>query len=248
MDTKLILAKTGDLFELCERRGEAVFSSFLDGGEKALIEDSFCMPYGYNTMFYGGYEGSERRMLGVFPEWEEPSGEAFPITVVKFDVPKFRELTHRDYLGTLMSLGIDRSKTGDILTDENGAYIVLESDMAQYVQTNMTKIANAGVKGRVVSAAEFVPPVPLTEERACVAASSRLDAVIAAGYSLSRGISERLVREGCVKLNHRETLNRSVQLCEGDLISVRGHGRIRLKHIGNNTQKGRLHIIVEKYI
>lgn len=248
MDTKLILARTNDLFELCTRRAEATFSSFLDGGEKALIEDSFRIPYGYNTMFFGGYDGSERQMLGVFPEWEEADCGRFPITVLRFDVPKFRALTHRDYLGTLMSLGIDRSKTGDILTDENGAFVMVESDMAEYVQSNVTKIASAGVRGRIVSAAEFTPPKPKTQEKSCVAASERLDAVIAASFNISRGISERLVKEGYVKLNHRETLSRSAPLREGDLISVKSYGRVRLKNIGNNTLKGRRHIIIEKYI
>ena len=248
MDTKLLLAKTDDLFKLCERRSEAVFSDFLDGGERALIEDSHRMPYGYNTMFFGGYDGSERVILGVFPEWEEAGGEAFPITVLRFDVPKFRELNHRDYLGTLMSLGIDRSKTGDILTDETGAYALVMSDIAEYIATNVTKIANAGVKVHIVDMAEFTPPAPKTEERACIAASERLDAVIAAAYNISRAISERLVKEGYVKVNHRESVSRSTPLKEGDLVSVRGYGRFRLKSFGANTQKGRLHIVVEKYI
>ena len=248
MDTKLILAKTDDLFKLCQRRSEAVFSDFLDGGERALIEDSFRMPYGYNTLFFGGYDGSERVILGVFPEWEEADTEAFPITVLRFDVPKFRELNHRDYLGTLMSLGIDRSKTGDILTDETGAYALVMSDIAEYIAANVTKIANAGVKVRIVDMAEFTPPAPKCEERACVAASERLDAVIAAAYNISRAISERLVKEGYVKVNHRENVSRAALLKEGDLVSVRGYGRFNLKAIGANTQKGRLHIVVEKYI
>lgn len=248
MDTKLLLAKTDDLFELCTRRSEPVFSDFLDGGERAVIEDGFHMPYGYNTMFFGGYEGSERSVLGVFPEWEEANAAAFPITVLRFEVPKFRELNHRDYLGTLMSLGIDRCKTGDILTDETGAYTFVMNDMAEYIAANVTKIANTGVKTHIVDIAEFKAPEPKREERACVAASERLDAVISAAYNISRAVSERLVKEGCVKVNHRDNISRSALLSEGDLISVRGYGRFRLKTLGGSTQKGRLHIIVEKYI
>ncbi|MBR0027699.1 MAG: hypothetical protein IJP58_03535 [Clostridia bacterium] len=248
MDTKLLLAKTDDLFRLCSRRSEAVFSDFLDGGERVVIEDSHSMPYGYNTMFFGGYSGSERTILGVFPDWEEAEESAFPLAVLRFDVPKFRELNHRDYLGTLMSLGIDRSKTGDILTDETGAYAIVSADIADYIAANITKIANAGVKTRIISTAEFTPPRPKREERACIAASERLDAVIAAAYNISRAISERLVKEGYVKVNHRENISRAATLKEGDLVSVRGYGRFILKHLGANTQKGRLHIVVEKYI
>lgn len=245
-DSKLLFARTEDLFSLCQKHCEAKFSQFLDGGEAALIEDKFSMPYGYNTMFFGGYDGAERKILGVFPEWEEAGREAFPLSVVRFDVPKFRTLTHRDYLGTLMSLGFDRSKTGDILADDTGAYVVLMSDIAEYVVRNVTKIASAGVKGRI--AEDFTAPKPKTKERMCVCASARLDAVVAAAFNISRNAAEKAVNSGGVKVNHREVYDRSKQIDEGDLISVKGFGRFIFKEIGSGTNKGRLHITVELFV
>lgn len=247
-DTKLIKAKTADLFDLCDKHCEAKFSSFMDGGEIAVIEDEFRIPYGYNTMFFGGYDDAERCMLGVFPQWEEADLASFPISVIRFDVPKFRSLTHRDYLGTLMSLGIDRSKTGDILTDEDGAYVFVENDIADYVQRNINKIANTGVKGHIINKEDFTPPRPKTEERMCVCASLRLDAVVAAALNISRSTVEKLVKEGYIKVNHREMTDRSKQIEAGDLLSVRNYGRFILKDTGNNTRKGRLHITVEKFL
>ena len=85
-DAKLIKAKIGDLFDLCDKHCEAKFSSFLDGGEIALIEDEFRIPYGYNTMLFGGYEDAERKIFGVFPEWQDAEKEAFPLCVIRFDV------------------------------------------------------------------------------------------------------------------------------------------------------------------
>lgn len=245
-DKKLLFAKCTDLFAQCEKHCEAKFSPFLDGGEIALLEDDFYMPYGYGTMFFGGYDGAERRILGVFPEWEEPSEEAFPVSVIRFDVPKFRTLTHRDYLGTLMSLGLDRSKTGDILTDEEGAYAVIMSDIAEYAVRNVTKIANIGVKGYI--AGDFTAPKPKLIEKTCVCASLRLDAVVSAALNISRTSAEKAVSAGSVKVNHRETADRSKQISEGDLISVRGFGRFVLKETGGKTGKGRLHITVEKFL
>ena len=247
-DAKLIKAKIGDLFDLCDKHCEAKFSSFLDGGEIALIEDEFRIPYGYNTMLFGGYEDAERKIFGVFPEWQDAEKEAFPLCVIRFDVPKFRHLTHRDYLGTLMSLGIDRSKTGDILTDEDGAYVFVESDIAEYVHRNVNKIANIGVKGHIVDMKDFAAPKPETVEKMCVCASLRLDAVIAAALNISRSNAENLIREGYVKVNHREVSDRSKQTEMGDLFSVRNYGRFILKDTGNNTRKGRLHITVEKFV
>lgn len=247
-DVKLLLAKTEDLFKLCQRHCEMKFSPFLDGGEIALIEDELHMPYGYNTMFFGGYDGAERKMLGVFPEWQEACGEEFPVSVIRFDVPKFRTLTHRDYLGTIMSLGIDRNKTGDILVDEDGAYVFVSSDIAEYVARNVNKIANVGVNAVVTDISSFVPPEPKTVERACVCASLRLDAVVAAMLNISRARAEKLVLGGSVKVNHRETEDRARSVAAGDLLSVRSYGRYILKDIGNTTGSGRLHIIIEKFV
>ncbi len=247
-DSRLLIAKTEDLFKMCDKHCEAKFSPFLDGGEAALIEDEFNMPYGYNTMFFGGYDGAERKMLGVFPEWQEADMVEFPISIIRFNVSKFRKVTHRDYLGTLMSLGIDRSKTGDILTDDDGAYVFVSEDIAEYVSRNINKIANAGVSVSQVNKLDFTPPKPKTAERGCVCASLRLDAVIAAAFNISRASAEKLIREGYVKLNHRETIDRSRQVDTGDLVSVRNHGRFILKDTGNNTRKGRLHITVEKFL
>lgn len=248
MDSKLLNARVGDLFSLCDKRCEAQFSPFLDGGECAWIEDSFKMPSGYNTMMFGGYKGAERKIFGVFPHWEECDINAFPISVIEFKVPKFRTLTHRDYLGTLMSLGIDRNKTGDILVFDEGAFVLVQRDIADYVVSNVTKIANAGVKAKIVALNDFIPPSPKTKAVSCVAASTRLDAVLAAALNVSRNISERLVKEERVKVNHRLVQSRSMDIKEGDLISAGGYGRFILKEIGRETQKGRLHITVEQFI
>ena len=182
---KLLIARINDLFSLCDKHCEMKCSDFLDGGELAVIEDEFQIPYGYNTLFFGGYENAERKVLCVFPEWQESEESEVPISVIRFDVPKFRKLTHRDYLGTLMSLGIDRSKTGDILTDDEGAYVFVMSDIAEYVARNVNKIANAGVNTKIVDMADFIPPKPKTTEKMCVCASLRLDAVVAATLKIS---------------------------------------------------------------
>lgn len=247
-DTKLLKAKTEDLFTLCSRHCEPKFSQFLDGGEIAVLEDEFHMPYGYNTMFWGGYDGAERRILGVFPDWQEAKRTLFPMCTLRFDAPKFRALAHRDYLGTLMSIGLDRSKIGDILTDEEGAHVFVCADIAEYVVNNVTKIANAGVKVHIVDIGEDANPTVNTKQETCICASLRLDAVVAAAFNISRAAAENLIKEGYVKVNHRETPDRSKQVEVGSLLSVRNYGRFILKDTGNNTRKGRLHITVEKFV
>lgn len=248
MDSRLVKARITDLFDLCDKRCEAQFSSFLDGGEAAMIEDELRIPYGYNTMLYGGYADAERKLFGVFPEWEEADEAQFPISIIRFTIPKFRSLTHRDYLGVMMSLGLDRSKTGDILTFDGGAYAFADESIAEYIKNNVTKIANVGVKTDIIPFSQFEPPPHKTKTKMCVAASLRTDAVIAASYNISRGAAERLIKEERVKVNHRDAKSCSERLGVGDMVSVRGMGRFVLKDTGANTQKGRLHITVEQFI
>ena len=247
-DSKLLPAKINDLFTLCDKRCAPQFSAFLDGGEQAVIEDEFRIPCGYNVMLFGGFDSAERKLFGVFPEWSEPEKEEFPIAAVRFKTPDFRTLTHRDYLGTLMSLGIDRNKTGDILADKDGAYVFVAADIAEYVMRNVTKIANTGVTSQIVDIADIELTAPQTREYECVCASLRLDAVMAGAYGISRANAEKLIHAGCVKVNHREVTDRSKQLNAGDLLSVRGYGRCVLKDTGVKTRSGRLHITVEKFV
>ena len=247
-EDKLLIPKTEDLFRMCDRYAEPRFSPFLDGGEIARIEDELSVPYGYNVKWYGGAKSCERKMLGVFPEWEEPSEDAFPIKAVCFEGSYSDSLTHRDYLGTIMSLGIDRNKTGDIIVSGNRAYVFANADIADYISESITKIGNRGVKSKVVSPVGLEVPEPELEEMRAVCASARLDAVVAAAANVSRANASALINGEKVKLNHREVSNTSKTVKDGDLISIRGCGRFVFKETGMETRKGRIHIKLYRYI
>lgn len=245
---KLLLAKTEDMIRLCDKYSSAVFSDFLDGGEAAQLKSSFRFPYGYNFMFFGGCDDCERQILGIFPEWEEADAKAFPISVLKIEGGYNRKLTHRDYLGTIMSLGIERKKTGDILIEDKCAYVFIYADVAEYVERSISKIGNQGVKTSLVTLDDFKPPKRQMQLIETVCASLRLDAVVGACANVSRQESAKLISCGGVKLNSRETLETAKSVKVGDLISVRGFGKFILSDTGGETRKGRLHIELSKYI
>ncbi|MCD8391145.1 MAG: YlmH/Sll1252 family protein [Firmicutes bacterium] len=245
---KLLLSKADDLFLQCQRQARAKFSAFLDGGEQAIIEDNFAFPYGVNTMLYGGYENAERRILGAFPEWEDANKDEFPISVLKISSKFMSRLSHRDILGALMSQGVDRSKTGDILIDDENAYIFVCRDIAPYFTNNITKIGNQGVKITVCNTADITLPEPKTERMSVVAASCRIDAVTAALCGISRSAAAKLISSALVKVNHREVTNPSRAVQANDLISVRGHGRFVFVSLDGETAKGRAHITAKKFI
>lgn len=245
---KLLTAKTEDLFKLCDKYCSPRFSDFLDGAEQAVIRDEVVFPVDYNVAVYGGFDDSEKKMIGVFPQWQEPELSEFPITCLKIEGGFSRQLTHRDYLGTVMSLGIAPSKLGDIVVNDGFAYVFVHNDVAKYVSDNISKIGNQGVK---ITAIEDTTAVEVTRQYKtieAVCASGRLDAVVGAAANISRSDSSRFIAAGKVKLNHRECLKPAEEIREGDLISIRGYGRFIAYRFGNETRKGRLHITLKKYI
>ena len=244
----LLLAKIQDLIRLCDKYACARFSDFMDGGEIAFLENEFHFPYGYNYMLFGGCDDCERKILGVFPEWEEASKDTFPISVLKIEGGFNKTLTHRDYLGTIMSLGIERKKTGDILVNDRTAYIFVYEDVADYIKNNIRKIGNQGVKIDILGLTGFEAPKRRFKRIDAVCASARLDAVAAAAAKISRHEISSLINSGKVKLNYREINEVSKTVKPGDLISIRGFGRYILSEIGDETRKGRFHIVLNKYI
>ena len=243
----LLLARARDLIKQCERGAAAKFSAFLDGAEQAIIEEQVAF-YGFNVKMFGGYNDAERKILGVFPEWEEADECVFPIAVLKIKSGYGRELTHRDYLGTLMGQGIDRSKTGDIIIDGKTAYVFVCEDIAQYLADNMKKIGNQGADIEICALDDVEIPEPKREKVGAICASLRLDAVVSALCNISRAQSAKLINAALVKVNYRECADVAKTVTENDLISVRGHGRFVFLSADGETRKGRLHITAEKYI
>lgn len=247
-DEKLLIARCEDLFTLCDKYCCPRFSDFLDGAEQALLQDKMVFPYGYNTLLFGGFADAEKKILGVFPEWSEAAAEEFPIRCIKIEGGFTRRLTHRDYLGTIMSLGIAPAKLGDIVVSDGFAYVFLHSSIADYVADNVHKIGNQGVKITVISDMSKVRVERRYKTFGTICASERLDAVTAAAANISRSISAGLIEGGKVKVNHREIYKTSETVKEGDLLSIRGHGRFLVDKFGSETRKNRLHIIFKQYI
>ncbi len=250
MDTneKLLCAKAEDLFSLCDKYCSARFSDFLDGGEQAVIHDNVTFPYGYKVCFFGGFPDAEKKIMGVFPEWENENPSDFPIACLKIEGGFSRKLNHRDYLGTILSLGITPSKLGDIVVSDGFAYVFLHSDVVGYIKDNLHKIGNQGVK---ITVAENLDKIKIERKYrtfGAVCASVRLDAVVGAAANISRSQSAALIDGGKVKVNHREVIKPAETVNEGDLLSIRGFGRFIVHSFDGETRKNRLHITLKQYI
>lgn len=198
-------------------------------------------------MLWGGYEGAKRQMLGVFPDYMEPDPAVFPIEPFTFHYRKSDQLTHRDFLGSLMGLQLKRETVGDILVSEGNCVLFVTDKVSPLVQNEVQKIGRVGVR---VSAGIQVPIS--TEQRfqelVGTVASLRLDCVVAFFTGKSREKAGELIHSGMVFLNYREMAEKDVPVAPGDVITVRGYGKAQLSDQIKKTKKDRYLISLQKYI
>lgn len=190
----------------------------------------------------GGFESAERR-LALFGSADAFGYEGTPPTVWLMLTPKVQkfadELSHRDILGALMSLGIKRERLGDILIDQNIGYLYLDESLAPYISENLTRIRHTDI---TVKAVETPPKIAiaLPDETLIVTAGERLDALVAAVYKLSREKAQALCEGGLVALDGRICEKNAAPVKEGVTVSVRGFGRFRYEGVRADTKKGKL--------
>ena len=244
MSEDIFIKKIYDVVRLSEKYHSPKFSKFLDETEQAIIKNEGIL----QGMTFGGYDSAERKVFGVFPDWQEPTEEEFPIAVLKITKKYEKELNHRHYLGTILSLGIERNKIGDILPEESGATIFVLEDIAQFIKENITKIAGLGVDIDICNYGDVKIPKKRFELIDIVAASMRLDACLAAILKISRKEAKNLALSGKVLINHLEPKSEDAKLSLGDLLSIRGFGRVEILETGGKTRSDRIHITVKKYI
>ncbi len=210
---------------------------------------------------WGGYGEAERARVYFLPDYMQTEddipipgllcmfGHDDPTEVIRIDGSGFRALTHRDYMGTVLSLGIERDTIGDIVVHgDHTAYVFCDRAIAPYITDNLRKIANDAARAM---------PSPLPEgsfgekkykELRDTVASLRLDAVVAAACNLSRESAKRAVEEGACELNYEQTCSPDAALTAGDVFSVRGCGKFRLASCGGENARGRLRICIHKYV
>ena len=230
-----------DLSRTAYQRGIVMFSDFLNLNELNILhtlpkEELYS---GYET--FGGYAAAERQMVAFLPdalcyEFFYP----FSILRIRPLNPKFsEELTHRDYLGAILNLGIERCKIGDILVEDREAVVFVSENMADFLAENLTRIRHTSVMAQIEEQQEFQYEPSFEEIRGTVA-SVRLDSLLALALS-------GLIEGKKVFVNGRLIVSNGYRLKEGDIISVRGMGKFRYEGVLSETRKGRSYVEVRKY-
>ena len=199
------------------------------------------------TLFYGGYEQAERVILLNLPGYADLKNEN-PLVIVRAKVSeKSKSLTHRDYLGSLIGLGMKREMIGDILVRDDGADIIVLAEIADFILQNYCKAGRVSLSLEKLDISKLIVPEAKVREITDTVASLRLDSIVASAFSLSRGKAAEAITRGIVFVNNMETVKPDFQLKEGDKISLRGKGKACLREVGGKSRKDRQYIAIEKY-
>lgn len=245
----LVKKRLSELIRKSESGGYFTFTNFLGLSEQSLFSEILSGNRVAYTAF-GGADGAERVILRFGSPEELGYEEDFPIKTLKIE-PKSQKfadkLSHRDFLGSLMNLGIEREMLGDIVIINNVGYLFAKDEICEYIYSSLTKIKHTDVN---VSVTESLPSGELykTEMRKIQLSSERLDAVVAKTFSLSRDDAQALFKRGLIFVNGKCIENTSYTPKAGEVISARGHGRLIYRGYDSTSKKGKLNVSVELYV
>lgn len=246
LDENLLRARARDLAGQCDRQRRTTLTGFLTPAEMEVVLAA-AKQSGVSYKTSGGYENAERKILVFQPDYLESTQPDWDEYLHVLHITAAKEgLDHRDYLGAILALGMKRDQLGDILVLEKSARIILLSGISEYLSMNMERVGSTRVKITRENLADLViPDVELITVHGNVS-SLRLDNVASEGFNLPRSEMADLIRSGQVNLNFVQEQSADRSLKPGDLISLRGYGRVHLVSIDGRSRKDRFFITLEK--
>lgn len=251
-EDRLIVSKALDKAEFAGRTGKTSYTDFLDPRQQSVIEKALSGFDDIGFSFYGGYNGAERALAIFRPDFvdnDDNLQEYSSFFKILHIIPAARDnLSHRDYLGALLALGIKREKTGDLLVREEYCDVFVISEIANFIQANLAKVGNTRVSVSIEEIAEVAAPEQKVKEISVTVASLRLDCIAGPGFGMSRSKAAEYIKAGKLSLNWEIVDNPSRLVKEGDAVTIRGKGRVIVESIGGKTKKDRIGILLNKYI
>lgn len=238
-------------------RGEMGISAFFSPRELHYAQ-AYLRRTGMLFILYGGYGEAERKRVYLLPEYMEAVSDASGLAVygceceiraVKIRGSGFVKLSHRDFMGALLCLGLDRGVIGDIITlDEHSAIAFCEEKIAEFIVSELKNVGRDRVNCSIVDiSSDFCYERSFTTLGDTVA-SARLDCVVASLCKLSREKAQECVAAGKAELDYERCDRPDREVTEGSILSVRGYGKFRIRSIGEQTRKGRYRLVADKFL
>lgn len=221
-------------------------TDFLDPRQQFIVHAIIGQNADINCSAFGEFIDAERKRMMIAPSYFEASNGDYDITMFSIKYPsKFVTLEHPDVLGSLMSIGLDRSKFGDIRVDEDRIEVAVASEVADYVAMHLTSIGKSKVKvEELPSDFPYLTNSDVWVEETHTVSSMRIDTIIASLFNVSRQKASLLIHSGKVKVNWTVREQPAFELHESDLLSIRGFGRIQIGMIEGRTKKDKIRLQV----
>ncbi|XQQ05058.1 MAG: photosystem II S4 domain protein [Leptolyngbya sp. IPPAS B-1204] len=243
------VARIIDQAEQAIKTWEVVCTDFLAPPELAEVEQMFGRLTEVQFLAWGGYPQAERQRLAI-------SRAELPLDQTQVEVTAieiagnflFDPASHRDFLGAILGTGIVREKVGDIIVlGERGAQAIVVPDMVEFLTLNLKQVRSVPVKTQAIDWSELKVREPKKKELTTVEASMRLDAVASAGFGMSRSKMADLINAGDVRVNWKEITQASYVLKPGDLVAIRGKGRLEIGEVAV-TKKDRYRVQLTRLV
>lgn len=260
-EDRILTARLDDKIRLCSENSMITSTSFLDIRERSVAINHRSGFDDVRIVFYGGFESAERTvavMLPYFIEADSPEAlheyftenpESCPISIIEIKKDRFSPaLSHRDYLGALMGLGIKREVTGDIMVTDDGCKIAVLSSIAPFITENMSKAGKGTLNAQVIPLSHIGKnEAAAGTDESFTVSSMRLDSVVKNAFSISRGAAVQAIEGGLVYVNDSECQKNDKKIAEGDKIVLRRKGRIIVSDCSSTSKKGRIIVKVKKF-
>jgi RNA-binding protein YlmH len=230
-----------DKCEQVSKYHKAQATDFLNPYQRDIAKNIVEQLADLNYKLEGGYQGAERKRIVVFPEYLFP--DLVDSTIVRYQINgnfSFQNLSHRDFLGALMGLGLQRKLIGDIIVHNKFAQLIAAEEIKDIIELKLEKVHEVPVEVEEISEDEIVKAIRHEKEILTTVASMRLDAVASSGFGDSRSKMSRMIKNDQVKLNWKVNSDPAADVEIGDLISVRGRGRVKVEEDRGVSNKGRI--------
>ena len=245
----MLLAKIWDKINSGLRRNIPANTAFLSPRELEMARLLLGEPEGLHR--FGGYADAERKMLCYLPDYLEEGSlmeEDSPVACLRATYFEGDSLSHRDFLGALMGAGVARETVGDICVDKGSCDFFVTREIAPYLLQSFDSAGRTKFRLQEIPLHEAKIPEPEVKIIKDTLASIRLDAVISSGFRIGRGPASDAVNAGRASINGLPFTKSDKAVEEGDTVSVRGMGKIRLAQVNGQTKKGRISVIIERYV
>ena len=250
---KFLLGYINDKLEKSKEQYIATNSQFMDLRQGSLIKN-FLNNNSNKYVLYGGYREAERKIVIFFPEYVEydnrmdcedffrENGEYNPIRILRVIKKGKKQLNHRDYLGSLLSIGIKREVIGDILVRDDGADIFVLEEIAEYINYNYIQAGNVSLSSEILKTEEVLIAVTNKEEKLGFVSSLRLDNLVSTVFKVSRSVASDSIKKGLIFIDGVQILKVDKIIAPETKIVFRGKGKVVLVEIVGMTKKERVQI------